>query len=274
MHRLIDALLAAGAPRRDGPGRGMIRFAAIGLDHRHIYHHVAELIAAGAECAGYCPQTSDPRVLAGFRERFPELRPVDRERLLDDPSIAGRRAAPAIPRDRAGHRDPGDARRQGRDGRQAGRARPRPISPRSSRTAAETGRIVLGLLLRALRRAGRGTRRTKLVADGCDRPGRADRRPRAASAQPRHPTGLVLRPAGLRRHPQRHRLASDRPVPVLHGADDAEIVASAVANYAMPDAPWLRGLRRDAAAQRGRAPASCASTGSRPTGCRPGATVG
>ena len=33
----------------------MLRFAAIGLDHRHIYHHVGELIAAGAECAGYCP---------------------------------------------------------------------------------------------------------------------------------------------------------------------------------------------------------------------------
>mgnify|MGYP006894118429 CR=1 FL=1 len=62
----------------------MLRFAAIGLDHRHIYHMVTELIAAGAECVGYCPQTSDPRVLDGFRERFPDLRPLERERLLDD----------------------------------------------------------------------------------------------------------------------------------------------------------------------------------------------
>jgi len=44
-----------------------LKFAAIGLDHRHIYHLVGELIAAGAECAGYCPETSDPRVLEGFR---------------------------------------------------------------------------------------------------------------------------------------------------------------------------------------------------------------
>lgn len=78
----------------------MLRFAAIGLDHRHIYHLVAELIAAGAECAGYCPATSDPRVLTGFRERFPTLQPVERQRLLEDRSIDIVCCA-AIPRDRA-----------------------------------------------------------------------------------------------------------------------------------------------------------------------------
>lgn len=77
-----------------------MRFAAIGLDHRHIYHMVGELLAAGATCAGYCPATSDPRVLEGFRERFPELQAVDRERLLDDPSVDAVVCA-AIPRDRA-----------------------------------------------------------------------------------------------------------------------------------------------------------------------------
>jgi predicted dehydrogenase len=76
-----------------------LRIAAIGLDHRHIYHQVAELIAAGAECVGYCPQTSDPRVLAGFQDRFPALQPVERERLFDDRSIDIIVSA-AIPRDR------------------------------------------------------------------------------------------------------------------------------------------------------------------------------
>lgn len=76
-----------------------LRFGAIGLDHRHIFHLVGENIAAGAECVGYCPMTSDPRVLAGFRERFPDLRPVDRERLFDDPTIDFIVTA-AIPRDR------------------------------------------------------------------------------------------------------------------------------------------------------------------------------
>ena len=64
-----------------------MRFAAVGLDHRHVYHLVGGLIEAGADCAGFCPETSDPRVLAGFRERFPDLVPVGRDRLLEDPSI-------------------------------------------------------------------------------------------------------------------------------------------------------------------------------------------
>ena len=64
-----------------------LRFAAIGLDHRHIYHLIGENIAAGAECAGYCPQTSDPKVVEGVRERFPALPAVERDRLFDDPTI-------------------------------------------------------------------------------------------------------------------------------------------------------------------------------------------
>ncbi|HRY26156.1 MAG: Gfo/Idh/MocA family oxidoreductase [Geminicoccaceae bacterium] len=75
-------------------------FAAIGLDHRHIHHMVGELIAAGARCAGYCPKTTDPRVLEGFRERFPDLPAVDREKLLDDPGV-GIICSAAVPRDRA-----------------------------------------------------------------------------------------------------------------------------------------------------------------------------
>ncbi|MGB3502834.1 MAG: Gfo/Idh/MocA family oxidoreductase [Mesorhizobium sp.] len=78
-----------------------LRFAAVGLDHRHVYHLVGEMIAAGAQCVGYCPETSDPRVLDGFRERFPSLTPVERERLFDDPTIDFIVCA-AIPSDRAG----------------------------------------------------------------------------------------------------------------------------------------------------------------------------
>jgi len=63
------------------------RFAAIGLDHRHVYDLTAGLLEAGAECVGYDPDTSDPRVLAGFRKRFPDVPAVAREKLLDDPSI-------------------------------------------------------------------------------------------------------------------------------------------------------------------------------------------
>lgn len=78
-----------------------MRFAAFGLDHRHIFHMVGGLLVAGVACAGYCPRTSDGRVLAGFRERFPDLAEADREALLDDPSVDILVTA-AVPRDRAG----------------------------------------------------------------------------------------------------------------------------------------------------------------------------
>ena len=87
-----------------------MRFAAIGLDHRHIFHMVGGLIEAGATCVGFDPVTSDERVLAGFRERFPTLPESTAESLLDDPAIdliasAGipsQRAALAIRAMRAG----------------------------------------------------------------------------------------------------------------------------------------------------------------------------
>src|SRR3569623_1719323 len=77
-----------------------MRFAAIGLDHRHIYDLAAGLIDAGVTCAGYWPQTSDPRVLKGFRERFPDVPEKDRDALMRDPSI-DIVVCCAIPSDRA-----------------------------------------------------------------------------------------------------------------------------------------------------------------------------
>jgi len=65
----------------------MPRFAAIGLDHRHIYDLTQDLLDEGAECVGYNPDTTDPRVLAGFQKRFPHVPAAETARLLDDPSI-------------------------------------------------------------------------------------------------------------------------------------------------------------------------------------------
>jgi predicted dehydrogenase len=76
------------------------RFGAIGLDHRHVYDLTAGLLAAGAVCVGHDPETTDPRVLAGFRKRFPDVPAISRERLLDDPSIDFIVLC-AVPRDRA-----------------------------------------------------------------------------------------------------------------------------------------------------------------------------
>lgn len=90
----------------------MTRFAAIGLDHRHVYDMTEALLRAGASCAGHDPETSDPSVLAGFRKRFPDVPAVARERLLDDPSI-GCVVLSAVPRDRAALAV--DAMRRGKD---------------------------------------------------------------------------------------------------------------------------------------------------------------
>ena len=74
-----------------------LRFAAIDLES---LPHLSSgrRVDRGAECAGYCPETRDPRVLAGFRERFPELQPAERDRLFEDASIDVVVSA-AIPRD-------------------------------------------------------------------------------------------------------------------------------------------------------------------------------
>ena len=95
-HRRGPAVLA-GTPR-GGRRRGLIRslpvadhppltFAAIGLDHRHIYHQVGRLLDLGARCAGYhARDTAVP--LEGFVRRFPDLRRVAEPRvLLEDPAV-------------------------------------------------------------------------------------------------------------------------------------------------------------------------------------------
>src|SRR5487761_2440184 len=74
-----------------GAGAGgntpMPRFAAIGLDHRHIYDPTQGLLDAGAAGGGYNLDTPDPRVLAGFQKRFPHVPSAPTARLLDDPGI-------------------------------------------------------------------------------------------------------------------------------------------------------------------------------------------
>ena len=55
----------------------MARFAAIGLDHRHVYDLTKDLLDAGAECVGYNPDTTDPRVLAGSASGSRRCRGID-----------------------------------------------------------------------------------------------------------------------------------------------------------------------------------------------------
>jgi len=64
-----------------------LKFAAIGLDHRHIYHQVGRLLDLGAACKGYYSRDS-AAPLEGFVRRFPQLeRVADQRVLLEDPAI-------------------------------------------------------------------------------------------------------------------------------------------------------------------------------------------
>ena len=77
-----------------------LRFAAIDLDHRHIYDQVQSLLDIGAQCVGYWTR-DEAKPLPGFVERFPHIpRVLDRRRLLEDPSIQLVTCA-AIPMERA-----------------------------------------------------------------------------------------------------------------------------------------------------------------------------
>ncbi len=64
-----------------------IRFSAVGLDHRHIYGQVENMLRIGCEFVAWWTQGS-PETLAGFAKRFPDAKRVkDRSELLDDETI-------------------------------------------------------------------------------------------------------------------------------------------------------------------------------------------
>jgi len=78
----------------------LIKFAAIGLDHRHIYEQVGRLLDLGCECVGYWTD-GEPQPLAGFEKRFPQLsRFDDIDELYENESVDLIVTA-AIPSDRA-----------------------------------------------------------------------------------------------------------------------------------------------------------------------------
>ena len=89
-----------------------MRFAAIGLDHRHIYHMVGGLLEAGAICAGYLPADLATRACSrASASAFPTSPTADdAQALLDDPSIDVLVAAPRCRATARGARRRGDAR--------------------------------------------------------------------------------------------------------------------------------------------------------------------
>lgn len=79
---------------------GKLKFAAIGLDHRHIYGQAGHMQDVGAEFVSWWTR-GDPGTLDGFGKRFGDVPRVnDRRTILEDPDIDLVLIA-AIPSDRA-----------------------------------------------------------------------------------------------------------------------------------------------------------------------------
>ena len=75
-----------------------LRFAAIGLNHGHIYMQVDRMVSSGGELVAYYAKEDD--LAAEFGKRYPDARRVsDKAAILEDESIALIVTA-AIPGDR------------------------------------------------------------------------------------------------------------------------------------------------------------------------------
>ncbi len=213
----------------------MQRFVVVGLDHRHIYDLTRGLLDAGLACAGYWTGTSDPRVLHGFRERFPGLRAVDDRAALLEDATAGILVSAAIPADRAGLA--AEAMRHGKDVLldKPGVTTPAGLALLEAEVAA-TGRIVsicfserflvpaTAVALRLIRAGGIG----RVVHTAGFGPHRLNRAIRPAwFFDPARYGGILCDIAS-------HQI--DQFL-TFTGSDDAAIVASSIGSFADPRAP-------------------------------------
>src|SRR5215831_18515396 len=210
-----------------------IRFAAIGLDHRHIYEMAGHLLELGSECAGYWTE-GEPQPLAGFVKRYPHIpRVSDRRRLLGDQAVQLILTA-AVPCDRAAIAI--EAMRAGKDvmtdkpgcttAEQLGALR-RAVAETGRFWSVSYGRFETAAVTRALELVAAGAigRVVQTLALG---PHRLNRHLRPAWFFQRDKYGGILADIGCHQVDQ---------FLTFSGADDAEIVSSAVGNFANPGDP-------------------------------------
>lgn len=214
----------------------MIKFAAIGLDHRHIYEQVGRLLELGCVCKGYWTE-GEPQPLKGFIDRFPDLQKVDDPRRLFDDSEIDLIVTAAIPNDR------GDiaveAMRAGKDVMtdKPGCTSLRDLE-RIKQAVAETGRIW------SVNFSERFEVPAVAKAAELIEAGRIGRVIQTLGTGP-HRLNKQLRPDWFF-EPSRYGgiltdIASHQIDQFLYftGSDDAEIASSTVANYANPETPTL-----------------------------------
>ena len=212
------------------------KFAAIGLDHRHMYEMAGRLLQQGCECVGYWTE-GEPQPLAGFIERYPHIpRVADKRRLLEDPAVKLILTA-AINSDRAAIAI--EAMRHGKDvmSDKPGCTTLEQLAE-LRRTVAETGRIwsvnyserfEVPAVTRAIELVNAGAigRVVQTVGLG---PHRLNRHLRPAWFFQRDRYGGVL--CDIASHQVEQFLT-------FTNSTDAEVVTSGIGNFANPDHPGL-----------------------------------
>ena len=247
-----------------------LRFAAIGINHAHIYGQVDCLLRAGAELVGFHAPEDD--LAKAFAEKYPQApRVAERARLLEDKTIALILSS-GIPADRAPLGI--EVMRHGKDY----------MSDKPGMTSLEQ--------LAEVRRVQAETRRIYSVCYSEHFETRST--VKAGELIAAGAIGKVINTVGLgphklknlprpdwfysarahRRRPDRHRLASMRTVPVFRRRARCQGGQRDGRQPRQSGPAGIAGFRRDAAARPAMSPATSASTGSRPTACRTGATAG
>ena len=212
-----------------------VRFAVIGIDHRHIFGQVDPLLAAGAEFVCCHAQGF---LLDWFKEKYPHVPAVeDRRRILEDETIQLIVCA-GVPSERAALGI--EAMRHGKDFMvdKPGVTTFEQLAA-VRKVQAETERIYSicyseHFETRSTVKAG------ELVQRRRHRPHHPDDGAWAAPSQQADAAAMVLSAREIRRYSHRYRIAPVRAIPAFTGADDAEVVAATVANRAHPDAPGLQ----------------------------------
>ena len=203
----------ARAEQQEAPaGPPRIRFAAIGLNHGHIYGQVEAVIRGGGELVSFFAK--EPDLIAALRKRHP-MRGWPRASARFSTTARSSWSSARRFR-RSARRSASRSMRHGKDfmADKPGITTLAQLDEVRKRPGGDQAHL-LDPLQRAPREPGDGACR-RAGPGRCDRPRRADDRPRAAPPEREDPAGLVLRSRELRRHPLRHRIAPVRSVPVLH----------------------------------------------------------
>ncbi len=214
----------------------MITFAAIGLDHAHIFEQVGRLLELGCRCAGYWTD-GEPGPLRGFAKRYPDLQRFDRPDELYERSDIDLIVTAAIPSDRADI-----AVRAMEAGKDVMTDKPGCTTladlDRIRAAAAANGRI-WSVNFSERFEVPAVERASELVAEG-----RIGRVVQTLGVGP-HRLNKAYRPEWFFR-PEAYGgiltdIASHQIDQFLHftGSTDATVVSSTVANYANPDDPGL-----------------------------------